>query len=438
MFGDKQFDGVGYPTPSSVPVDRGCRTATIPADAAWYGVFMGVLETLTDPKNWQQFEGGISREDAACYWSEIIDSLYLSAEEDDCVDCCPIFRRNPATGLIEGSYDGGVTWGDTPEGPYVGADGPPIAPTPPALAQGSDDEDMCAAAWNATDVIAQFYQQTAGQAAAGLYNAVLAVNQALYSINQTLLHFIYPTESQLAQALGFFDFDWPTYASAPTLDSDAMAALRCLLLDNASVTAGIVSFDQPAVLAGVVAALGTNPGVAVELLIGYMDVAGLNAAGGVKVNDHPDCSDCGEFTHTFDFTVDDQGFFVFDSNGSYSAGVGWVDTDHSFGGTHYRGVTIALPVPAGTVMTSVIANYTRTGGFCTGGSELSTSVGVNGGTTDIGYCSFPNGPTEWDGMVTSPGNILARVMCGRRSSVDPGGSVLITSIVVTGVGADPF
>jgi len=303
VFGDKEFDGVGYPTPSSIPVERGYRTAKIPADAAWYGVFMGLVETLMDERNWQQFEGGISREDAACYWAEIVDSLYESAMTGP---CCPSFRRNPATGLPEVSYDDGLTWDYFPEGPYEDADGPPIAPAPPALNKGSDDADRCFAAWNAADVIAAFYQQTAGQAAAGLYNAVLNVNMFLFQLNQSLLKLIYPSEAQIAQALGFFNFDWPTYASAPTLDSDAMDALRCLLYDKASVTDGIVSFDQPAVLSSLIGTLGINPGTAVTLLVGYMDVAGLNAAGGTQSNTTADCEGCDEWEYTFDFSTGSQ------------------------------------------------------------------------------------------------------------------------------------
>lgn len=422
MFGDKQFDGVGYPTPSSVPMDRGCRTATIPADAAWYGVFMGLLETLTHEENWQQFEGGISREDAACYWAEIIDSLYLSAEEGDCVDCCPIFRRNPATGILQGSYDDGLTWNDTPEGPYVGADGPPIAPAPPALAQGSDDEDICAASWNAADVIAQFYQQTAGEAAAGLYNTVLAVNQALYSINQTLIHFIYPTESQLAQSLGFFDFDWPTYADAPTLDSTAMTALRCLLRDNASVTAGIVSFDQPAVLAGTVGALGTNPGVAVALLIGYLDQSGLDAAGGVKVNDHPDCTECG-WCYTFDFTTGLAGWTIGhgtqDGSGLHAVNFDQfklIQGSHSLSSTVVHHVEMDMDYVQGH----------------DGGYYLGNAAGTNRlieGTISV------SGVVEWDGTATMTDFFLNIVPSNTNFF---NGSAVVRSITMSGAGANPF
>lgn len=107
MFGDKQFDNVGYPTPSSVPVDRACRTVTVPADAEWFGLLMGLMSVLTSEDAWQQFEGGISKEDAACYWQEMVDSMYASVDEG-----CPVDVRQNSVDpcILEKSSDGGVTW----------------------------------------------------------------------------------------------------------------------------------------------------------------------------------------------------------------------------------------------------------------------------------------------------------------------------------------
>lgn len=79
MFGAKQFDGVGYPTPLLIPEQTACRSASIPASAEWFGLVMGLMLTLTDENNWQQFEGGITKEAAAAEWSMIVDSMYDSA-----------------------------------------------------------------------------------------------------------------------------------------------------------------------------------------------------------------------------------------------------------------------------------------------------------------------------------------------------------------------
>lgn len=422
MYGDKMFRGVGYPTPLSVPVERACRSALIPADAAWFGLFMGALEVLTDPANWQQFEGGISREEAACYFQEIVDSLYASAEgEGECVsDCCPQFRRNPATSLPEVSYDDGLTWDYFPDGPYEGADGPPIASPPPALDKGSDTADRCFAAFNATDVIAQFYQQTVGQVAASLFNSILSVNQFLYQINQTLFRFIYPTEAQIAQAVGLFNFDWGTYATAPTLDSDAIDALRCLLYENSSETDGIVSFDYGAIDAQVVGQLGTNPGVAVQLLLGYMQEPGLNYAGGVQVNSSADCSECGTFTHVFDFAVNDGGFTV-DVGGSYT-GSYWQSTSAGSG-----------------ERLSIIRNFSSTEITSIEVQGLAGNVaggGTRGIFTPVGNTGLPSGAGTFD--TTYSPNAIINTFELTCDTVTGHTKNRFTKVIVTGVGTDPF
>lgn len=316
MFGDKEFDGVGYPTPSSIPIDFGYRTAKIPADTAWYGIFMGLLETLIDEKNWQQFEGGITREEAAAVWLEIIEGLYVSAIEGP---CCPEFQTDPATGLPEVSYDGGLTWTKFPDGDYNDGEIVPYANKPPALNKGSDVADICFAAWNAAAVIAQFYQQTVGQVAADLFNAVLSVNMFLAQLNSFLLRLVYPQEAQVLQAIEFYDFDWGSYATAPTLDEDQQNALVCLLVTSATVTDGVVSFDFTSVTDGVIGALGINPGTAVLLLLNYMADSGLNYAGGVQSNTTADCDVCG-WSQTFDFTVALEPFVT--GPGDWEEGVG--------------------------------------------------------------------------------------------------------------------
>ena len=84
-FGDKQFTGVGFPTPVSVPDTFACRQIQIPASGDWQSLVMGALDALTHPENWQQFEGGISREDAAAAAQQMIDCVYEEAAAG-CID----------------------------------------------------------------------------------------------------------------------------------------------------------------------------------------------------------------------------------------------------------------------------------------------------------------------------------------------------------------
>jgi hypothetical protein len=85
MFGDKFFTGVGYPTPVSIPDETTCLTLMIPADGAWWALTLGLLYTLTLEWNWQQFEGGISREDAVARWVQMFDqAVELAATTNTC------------------------------------------------------------------------------------------------------------------------------------------------------------------------------------------------------------------------------------------------------------------------------------------------------------------------------------------------------------------
>jgi len=78
MYGEKVFGRhIGFPTPEETPEESTCLTLLIPANAAWWGIYTGLLLTLNDEDNWQQYEGGIEREDAA----ETATAIFLDAME---------------------------------------------------------------------------------------------------------------------------------------------------------------------------------------------------------------------------------------------------------------------------------------------------------------------------------------------------------------------
>jgi len=85
MFGDKQFPhNEGYPTPEDTPTEKTCLTLQIPANAAWWAIYIGLLYTLTDENAWQQMEGGMSKEDAAIEAQAIFDEALALAETNVC------------------------------------------------------------------------------------------------------------------------------------------------------------------------------------------------------------------------------------------------------------------------------------------------------------------------------------------------------------------
>src|SRR3989304_1912197 len=86
MYGDKQFTGVGYPTPVSIPEATSCFILQVPADEAWWGVVVGLLYTLILEWNWQQLEGGLDRDVVAARWQIMLeDALEVAVTTNTCV-----------------------------------------------------------------------------------------------------------------------------------------------------------------------------------------------------------------------------------------------------------------------------------------------------------------------------------------------------------------
>lgn len=81
----KQFTGQkGFPTPSGTPLETGCRTFTIPSSAEYFSLIMGALLALTIPELWYQTEGGLTPDEAAGAFSDIIEDAYDLAATGSC------------------------------------------------------------------------------------------------------------------------------------------------------------------------------------------------------------------------------------------------------------------------------------------------------------------------------------------------------------------
>lgn len=110
-FGDKTFSGVGFPTPTDIPDVFACRTFNIPGNTAWLSLIMGCLYALTQEENWQQYEGGISRADAAEAAALMLNDAYDNIE-DSCLtrDIAPYWQDAEGDDLVGEEPDSGQTW----------------------------------------------------------------------------------------------------------------------------------------------------------------------------------------------------------------------------------------------------------------------------------------------------------------------------------------
>lgn len=364
--------------------------------------------------------------------------------------CCPLFQTDPNTGLPLVSYDGGMTYEPFAPGAYDPDATAPYAAPPPPLNQGSTDADRCLAAANAAQVVATFYQQTVGQVTADLFNAVLNVNIFLSNLNRALLRIVYPEVAMLQQAQGLYEFDWATYATAPTLSDDQISELQCLLYDNASETGGIVSFDFGAVSDGVVAALGSNPGVAVALLLAYMQTPGLNAAGGVNSAVDPDCSEC-DPVWCYEWDADNDpaweffpdGSFPGGQRGSFSSGQ-WLGADGTNPTARSTEVMMRILFPAIATITAVDVVWTKTNGTWTGSATNQFVVDSSNGWYDGSVIESHDAQTavdgtfSWTGSQSVSSELTIWMFAALFAPVGSYGSLAIQSIKIQGTGDNPF
>jgi len=441
MFGDKLFGRhTGIPTPTDIPVDTTCLTLQIPNDPGWWAAITGHLTALMEESAWQQFDGGLSVEDAAEIASTIVtDALERAASENGCVmDCSDIlacllpYSGLPAMALtrVSGgkpqfSLDGGTTWTDMTD---PGTNNVPQVPDRTVTAGADDDAKMCLASTRAVLAIAEFYKQTAGAVAADLLNTSHEIFNFLQAFTNAAFEFIYSPYDGLLDSVIFDPLELPTDYSAGELDQTAKDALLCLLLGNASVTAGIVSFDFQAVYDNLIATLGTNPGTAVTLLCGYMGEVGLNRMGDVASTDTADCAACGTWCYYVNFGAGMDGWTL--------QGGTWVE-DQGWRGAYY-GDANRLDlwgefVFADTYVETLEFHYTKSGGA--GANNVGTVRWYKDGALVSSDTSNPTG-YGIDRTVTINANI-DKVYIDFNVGTATGQTLVVEEFRIRGPGANP-
>ena len=85
MFGDKEFGKhTGFPTPVDTPDETTCLMIQVPANAAWWAIYVGLIYSLLEEDSWQQFEGGMTREDAAADSVTTLEIRFAPPQTDAC------------------------------------------------------------------------------------------------------------------------------------------------------------------------------------------------------------------------------------------------------------------------------------------------------------------------------------------------------------------
>lgn len=318
MFGNKEFDGVGYPTPSSIPVETAYRLARIPSDASWLAVFMGMLEVGLSEENWQQFEGGITREAAVEVWMQIIADMYAFAENPTML---MDVRQNPASPcILEKTFDG-ETWEQFADlqkcGPvirmtaagqiqpgrklddgtfdyYTIDDGPPALNLwdgyTPTVAMQNNTNDQCTAAANAANVIQQLYYAVGQNLVANTVQAATAWIEAGASFLSIVFGAVIGPEFLATVTPALYAIQ-AAYAWSSMSDAD-FHDLACIFYQNMSGTAGNWTINSAGLTAAInaKAAASPVPWLLIRELLVFIDATGVNLAFKTNQISSYDCS----------------------------------------------------------------------------------------------------------------------------------------------------
>lgn len=351
----KNFPGQkGFPTPNNTPGDTVRRIFIVPNSEEWLGLLEGAAQVLLD--EWRYYDwGALTPAETVAAFNEVILASYTNVCQCANPDGGKIIRINPNGHVQEIGEDG--TWTD-PTGDY---EIPPV----PAREGGTEEDQICLAATNCANVLQLLYENLSDS-----WNAALNDAEALTAFILALVALIGAEFAPITFALVTF-FGWLfgvlyetlAFVGADLWDENFTKALVCILVDCATNTAGVVTFDWACFNNELAANTNIFDLTASQLrLFGQIQfilsciggVDALNQAGATTAITGADCSACAsEWCITNDCTDNSDGWSV-QFGGSYVGGAdGWQPTDVASGGLHYRDLEILLDLGASYQLTEV-------------------------------------------------------------------------------------
>jgi len=405
MFGDKEWGrNDGYPTPVDIPLDTACALIRVPCDTAWQAVLFGLLFSLTSPEAWQQFEGGISRDEAAERWEE----MFNQARADFLLGCDVIFpsgvRWDADCDCVEVEGAGGV-WTPNPLADPRHGGGYLIPPL-------DTDDPRCDAAQNMTTVVKSFVDGLESDADALVNAAEILGGLAVLVWGFGMLVDLVLLVAEVLVSIGV------ALVKAAFTD-DVYASLKCIFYCRID-SEGQVSV---AALALITTDINDNIGGIPATVMGYvlnslMGEVGLSNAGALG-DETGDCSDCEcSWCVAYDFTLSDGGFTTLlgQARGVWNVGVGWQTEFFS----PVQLCQILKDWDTGTLIDAIHVHYTTS--FGSGGQA---QIQVNGAQVSV-----TNLDGTYDtGIVVTDDPV--ELFLNFQASTDNTGSGQITTTLVT-------
>lgn len=327
-------------TPEEIPEGDDCRPLSIPASSEWLAIVSGALLELTRLHNWEAF-GSVTRQQAVDRMLVMFDNYYAA----DCSDCTtPGGYR-----VVRLNEDGQVEQLNS-SGEWEAGTGDYYIPPPAARTGGSEQDQICLAAKNAVNVLAELYESLSDSWNNSLDNHEM-LTAAIAVIGTSVAFAFAPiTWAIAAFALVIMAGAYAAleYIGADLWTNDVSNQITCFLQDCATNDGGVVTFDYWCFIDKLNSMANefslTEGQLRLYVQIGYLfyfigGIDGLNLAGGTTAITSDDCSFCDCSGTSVNFSAGTQGF-VNDAWGAYPSagthmtnvyGTGWY-ADGSGGG----------------------------------------------------------------------------------------------------------
>lgn len=411
------------------------RCFSVPDDIALVSAVTGALVPLIYPENWEQ-AGSMTAAEAA----EIMGTAFDAFVAGECgsgecpppqVDTPdgpqPIYRRNPTTDRWE-IMQPDLTWTEPT--------GDEEIPDPTARGEGTATDRTCAAATNAANRVKQIYDEVLADINADVDTAQLAVtlaaSAALYAGA-----WVYPP-ALATIAIDFAAFEGFAEAGQAIVLSNLWTdhftqKYICCLKDNATDTAGVVTFDRLGVNRCLLESIWADQQyVLLVTMVIYIHAVigeqGLNLLG-TDTTLAGNCSHCGEWARQFNFAQGPAGWFPTISESAWSAGGYWlatsgsgrtiidfrIDTNGAAGSFTITKVRIKGNIPTGALPSGVDnrMNWNNSGTY-----YVEPTVAVGNWTYTSGALSWP-GTTgqrlklrQYNGSTVQPWKIFEIIVWG--------------------------
>jgi hypothetical protein len=430
-------------TPDEIAeADMICRPLNI--DRVLLPFATGALAELTNPHAWEE-TGTMTPQRASEYFAEALFELTgecsaggaiceVPVDPDFELDITIKIIRRGAGGHTEELVDGVWTM---PAGDYE---------VPPVPARVEVDR-LCLAAANAANVLAVMYEEITDRIAIEL--SVANVIGAIYDVAISLLGLFAGNSAVAYASLGKTFLD-AFIQTADTLGSDVWTPdftteLTCFMYEEATDTAGVITFDWVALRDGITtkflraaASFDTDRALLwsqVGYLFDILAAGGINHAGATTAITEYDCLSCGDWCYEFDFANGQQGWFTYGEYGVFSNdGTRFVST--LVAGDSARGIGIRR-VMVDTHITRILVTYFTGANVGSGASnQVFLAVRSNGAYVE----TSPNlvvqqGNPRTDEFVFDATGDELHVFMSVPSTAN---SISITKVLVEGTGGSPF